>query len=186
MTKYARRPHLTPGQEQEIFPILDKALSLPFGKAILHKCPPSRADYLSRILNGERNRAGVESLTIYLPEDPLYGKGIYYHLVIEIHPKGLLVANVEEPPISLTWRIIECAATKKPVSLGGYKVLPAQAKLNRLKARHEEVRAIYIDCETKELKSGITNPEDMIVVDIDINPASPGVSLPAKGQKKKV
>lgn len=87
MTKYARRTALTTNQGLEIFPILDMALNLPFGKAVLHPCPTTRAEYLARILNGERYRNAVESLSTYLEENPFYGKGLYYNLVIEPRKK---------------------------------------------------------------------------------------------------
>lgn len=168
MTKYLNRPALTPGQEREIFPLLDAALNLPFGKAIVHLCSKSRADYLSRILNGERYRNAIESISAYTPDDPLYGKGVYYNLVIEAHTKGLLVANVEFPPITLTWYIIECAATKKPVVVSNYADRTIQSRLCKLKERHQELATIYYDIPSKTLKYAIPSPEEMIIVDIDM------------------
>lgn len=165
MTKYMNRPALTPSQEQEIFPLLDKALSLPFGKAIFYQCSKSRANYLTRTLNGEKYRNAIQSISTYLPSEPLYGKGLYYHLVIESRLRGVIIGNVESPPSTLTWRIIECAASRKPVSIAEYSSLTVLSRLNKLKERHEELRPIYI--QDNVLKYAIPDPEEMLIVDID-------------------
>lgn len=184
MTKYARRAALTPNQELEVFPVLDAALNLPFGKALLHPCPPSRADYLSRILNGERYRNAVESLSAYLEENPLYGKGLYYTLVIEPRKNGLLVANVENPPRTLTWYIIECAATKKPVVVP-YPDRTVQARLNKLKARHQEISHVYYKNTEKTLRYAIPSLEQMVIVDIDVE-GSGTVPPPSPEDRAKI
>jgi hypothetical protein len=171
MTKYARRTALTTNQGLEIFPILDMALNLPFGKAVLHPCPTTRAEYLARILNGERYRNAVESLSTYLEENPFYGKGLYYNLVIEPRKNGLLVANVENPPHTLTWYIIECAATKKPVVVP-YPAHTVQARLNKLRARHQEISPVYYKHAEKTLHYAIPSLEQMVIVDIDIEGSS--------------
>lgn len=163
--KYMNRPALTSQQESEIFPLLDSALQLPFGKAIVHQCSTSRAAYLSRILNGERYRNAIQSISMYTPEEPLYGKGLYYHLVIEPFTKGLLVAHVEVPPTSLTWRIIECAATKRSVDVSAYTAVTVNARLNKLRERHEEIRGIYLDGTC--LKHSAPSIEELVVVDVD-------------------
>lgn len=168
MAKYLNRPAITAQQESEIFPLLDAALSLPFGKAVLHKCTASRADYLSRILNGERYRNAILSLSTYTPNEPLYGKGLYHHLVIEPCERGLLVANVEFPPKTLTGLIVECAATGQPVSIEGYRFNTAAARLNRLKERHpQELGHIYPDANTACFHYSLPKVEELVVVDVD-------------------
>lgn len=180
--KYMNRPALTSQQEAEIFPLLDAALQLPFGKALVHQCTPSRAKYLSRILNGERYRNAIQSISMYTPEEPLYGKGLYYHLVIEPFAKGLLVAHVEVPPTSLTWHIIECAATKRPVDVSTYSPITVKTRLNKLRPRHEEIRGIYLD-ET-HLKHACPTTEELVVVDVDTGTGR--VSTPTPEQRAKI
>ena len=182
MGKYLNRPALTTGQETEIFPLLDAALQLPFGKGIIHKCSPPRADYLSRILNGERYRNAIESISMYTPDEPLYGKGLYYHLVIEPCSKGLVIANVENPPESLTWAIIQCAATKRPVDVSMYKLTTAKSRINKLVERHKELKGIFIDSDGF-MKCITPNPEELVIVDIDV--AGSTVPAPSPEQRAK-
>ncbi len=181
MSKYLNRPALTSGQGEEIYPLLDAALKLPFGKAIVHKCSKSRANYLSRTLNGERYRNAIESIAAYLPTEPLYGKGLYYHLVIEAFDKGLLIANVKAPPATLTWAIIQCAATKKPVDVSAYNPLTVKSRLCKLRERHEEVKKIFLEGNT--IKYAIVNAEELVIVDIDIGTNT--VPGPTREQRTK-
>lgn len=184
MTKYARKPALTESQECEIFPILDAALTLKHKQAILHKCPTPRSRYLSRILNGERYRNAILSISTYSSDNPLYGKGLYYNLVIEPCSKGLLVANVENPPNNITMEIIKCAATKKPVPLS-FPIIRVQSRLNKLKERHPtELGSIYIDAISQSLKYAVPLKEEMLIVDIDVNPAG-AVPTPTAEQRAK-
>lgn len=182
MTKYMNRPALTSQQESEIFPLLDSALKLPFGKAIVHQCSVSRAKYLSRILNGERYRNAIQSVSMYTPEEPLYGKGLYYHLVIEPFAKGLLVAHVEVPPTSLTWHIIECAATHQAVDVSSYTPVTVNTRLNKLRERHEEIRGIYLD--GTHLKHATPSLEELIVVDVDTGTGK--IPKPSPEQRAKI
>lgn len=170
MTKYMNRASLTVNQEEEIFPILDAAVQLPFGKAILHKCSPSRADYLSRVLNGERTRSAILSISTYTPDEILYGKGLYHHLVIEPSEQGLLVANVEYPPETVTSLIIQCAATQKPVSYGNFRPRTVTSRLTRLKERYpQELGHVYAAGEG--LFFAVPKVEELVIVDIDCNPS---------------
>jgi hypothetical protein len=164
--KYFNKPPIVPGQEREIFPIIDAALQLPYGKAIAYQCTKTRANYLYRIIQGERYRNAVESIATYTPDDYLYGRGLYYHLVPEVRSKGLILANVESPPNTVTWDIIRCAATKKPVEIT-VPVSTAQSRLNQLKVKFpNELGIIYI--KDNQLCYAIPSPEELIVVDIDI------------------
>ena len=180
--KYMNRPAITSGQEAEIFPLLDAALQLPFGKAIVHRCSPSRANYLSRILNGERYRNAIESLSMYTPDEPLYGKGLYYHLVIEQFSKGLLIANVEFPPETLTSAIIKCAATKQPVNVSAYKYTTVKSRINKLTERHKELKGLFAE-QDGFVKCAVLNPEELAVVDIDIGGQT--VNAPSPEQRAK-
>lgn len=182
MGKYLNRPTLTPQQEAEIFPLLDAALKLPFGKAIVHQCPKSRAAYLYRILNGERYRNAIQSISTYLPQEPLYGKGLYYNLIIETFNKGILIANAENPPPSVTWAIITCAATRKPVDISEYNLRTVASRLNKLRERHEELRPIYID--NAQLRWATPAPEELIIVDVDTGIGH--VATPTREQRAKV
>lgn len=169
MSKYINRNYMYPSQEAEIFPILDSALTLPFGKAIIHKCGQPRANYLSRILNGERYRNGILSISTYSPNEPLYGKGLYYHLVIETTTKGLIVANVENPVLTTTDQIIQCAAFHHPVAFT-CSINAASNRLTKLTERYPtELNSIYVDKNTNQFIYAIPKYEEMIIVDIDIN-----------------
>lgn len=184
MSKYIRRRPLTPIQEAEVIPMLDSAITLPFGKAIVHVCAKTRADYLSRILNGERHRNAILSLSTYSPGEPLYAKGLYYHLVIEPTAKGLLIANVENPPESITSKIIECAATRRPVALGEFSIKAVSLRLLKLKQRYlEELGNVYLNGTFLDC----ANPteEELIVVDIDVNPAG-AMPCPTKEDMAKL
>ncbi len=163
--KYMNKPPIVPGQEREIFPIIDAALQLPYGKAIAYQCPKTRANYLYRIIQGERYRNAIESTATYTSDDYLYGRGLYYHLVPEVRSKGLILANVENPPGTITWDIIKCVATKKPVEIT-VPLNTAQSRLNQLKAKFpNELGSIYIS--NGQLCYSIPSPEELIVVDID-------------------
>ena len=184
MSKYISRPYMYSSQEEEIFPLLDAAVTLPYGKALIHTCSQSRASYLSRILSGERYRNAILSLSTYTSSEPLYGRGLYYHLVIETTRKGLIIANVEQPPLTATDQLIQCAATKQPVK---FDCSPRTAtnRLIRLRERYpNELNALYIDSETKEFKYSLVKPEELIIVDIDVNTKSK-VPTPNEEQRAK-
>ena len=68
---------LTPQQEKEIFPLLDRILEKPPGSGIIKKCTIKRADYLCRMIQGVRYDNAVESIMCYEPNHPLYGLGSY-------------------------------------------------------------------------------------------------------------
>lgn len=182
--KYMNRSPLTDGQEAEAFPLLDAALALPFGKAIFYTCTKSRASYLARMLKGECYRNAIQSLSTYLPSEPLYGKGLYYHLVIETRPKGLVIANVEKPPVTLTQLIIQCAATGRPVENPGFSAVTIQSRLNKLKERYQEIRHVYFDRNVDQLRYAIPDPEEMVVVDIDSG--GEALSPPSQKQRAKI
>lgn len=185
MPKYLNKPAITAGQEAEIFPLLDAALQLPFGKAIVHKCSPTRANYLSRILNGERYRNAIESLSMYTPNEPLYGKGLYYHLVIEQFPKGLLIASVESPPETLTFAIIKCAATRQPVDISAYKFTTVQSRINKLRERHPELKGLFAE-QDGFVKCATLNQEEFVVVDIDVGGQKVRTPSPEHRAKQRI
>lgn len=169
--KYNKRLSLTPQQGAEIYPLLDKALQLPFNKAIVYPCSDTRADYLTRIIMGERYRNAVESIEIYTPEEPLYGKGLYYHVFPQPHSRGLILANVENPPATLTWMIIQCAAFKEDVTANGYAFGTVNSRLGKLRERYPDIiNPVYLEgTEPPVLKYGIPKPEEIIIVDIDVS-----------------
>lgn len=181
--KYSRRQSLTDQQALEIYPILDKALELPYGKAIVLPCTASRAEYLSRVITGEKHRNAIESIAIYSPGDFLYGKGLYYHIVADSHAKGLIVAHVEIPPDSLIMRIVRCAAEKQPVKyLTKYGT--ALSRLNRMKERyHEILGCVFIDEVSESFKHASIKEEELVVIDIDVNVAT--VPAPTKEERAK-
>lgn len=183
MNKYINKPAIVPGQEAEIFPLLDAALALPYGKAVVYQTTVKRANYLYRIIQGERYRNAIYSLATYASEEYLYGKGLYYHLVPEAHPKGLIIANLENPPGNLTWDIIRCAAIKKsvPIITG---VRQARSRLNQLKAKFPvELGPIYTDTTGSMFCYAIPSIEELVIVDIDVSEKLPN---PTDEQKAKV
>jgi hypothetical protein len=170
MPKYLNKPAIAPAQEKELYPLMDAALQLPFGKAIIYDCTITRSNYLRRVALGEQYRNAIASISTYTPEDPLYGKGLYYTLVIESHPKGLIIANIQNPPGNLTWDIIKCAASRKPVPIT-YSLITTTSRLNKLKDRHpNEIGSIYIDQTSSPpvLRYAVPNQEEIFIVDIDI------------------
>lgn len=183
--KYSRRQSLTEQQGAEIYPIIDRALELPFGKAIVFQCSATRANYLARVITGERARNAIESIVMYTPDDYLYGKGLYYHVIAEAHYKGLIVAHVENPPDSLVQRIIRCAATKSPVPYLT-KYTTAKSRLARMKERYPEILGpVYIDEINKSFHCAVVKEEELIVVDIDVNPAARTVPAPTEEERAK-
>jgi len=168
MSKYLSRAAITEGQEAEAFPLLDAALALPFGKAVFHECSKSRAAYLQRLLTGEIYRNAIQSISAYLPSEPLYGRGLYYHITVEHRSHGIIIAHLENPLITITWLIIKCAAERQPV-LVPHKAVTVQSRLNKLKERHQEIRHVYFDNKSNELRYAIPTTEEMVVVDIDVN-----------------
>lgn len=169
MPKYARKPALVQGQQQELYPLLDAALELPYGKAIVYETSPSRASWLYKTAMGERYRNAIESIAAYTSDDPLYGRGVYYHIVVDICSKGLVIANVENPPYALTWDIIRCAATRKPVTFTA-PAPTAHSRLKKLKERFpDQLGKIYIDASQQKFCWAVPNLEELIIVDIDVS-----------------
>jgi hypothetical protein len=182
--KYARKPHLVPAQERELYPLLDAALKLPYGKAIVHETSTSRANYLYRLATGVRYHNAIESLSIYQPDEMLYGHGVYFNLVIDRHPRGLVIAHIKNPPRTLTWDIIECAATKQPIP---FTVNPktAHSRLAKLKERFpEELGSIYIDQERQAFCYAIPTEEELIIVDVDVTPGTATLSVTPEQRAK--
>jgi hypothetical protein len=179
MPKYLRKPPLVPMQEMEIYPLMDGAMELPIGKALVYPCTPSRANYLVRIISGERYRNAISSIFTYSPGEPLYGKGLYYNLEVQAIPKGLLLAHVEAPLDSITWRIIQCAATKKAVPIAPYKYNRCLSRLNQLRLRNSE---LFIFIENDCFNWAAPSKEEMIVVDIDVK----GETVPPPTAEQKV
>jgi hypothetical protein len=179
-----RKTFLTPGQEQEITPLLDKLFTLPIGKALVYKCEPSRADYLSRMIVGLRYHSAIESLYMYSPGDPTYGKGLYSCVHAEVHEHGLVLALLEEPERTLTWRFIECLATGNSIELDN-PTATARSRFCRLRQKYPIFKNIWID-EGPPLmvRYAKDQPEKTFVVDIDIDPTSDNVPSPSARKNK--
>jgi len=169
-----KRSALTPQQEREIYPLLDRALELPYGKAIVYPCAPTRAEYLTRVITGERHRSAIEAIASYPPDDPLHGVGLFGKIWVEPHPKGLVLANLNEPRETLAWLLIQCAATKKPHQLHNtYGV--SVSRLNRFKERYPEIMGpVWVDPGPPVVaRFGEPDPEELVIVDIDVQPDRP-------------
>ena len=171
MGKYLNRQPLYSTQENEIYTILDAAIQLPYGKAVVYPCSKKRAVYLANYLHGEQYRNAISSISTYPPDHMLYGRGLYYNLVIEPREKGVLVANIMYPPDNTTWQIIRCFATQKPVHFTDTPV-KVNSRLNKLKERHPELKALYVSPDNLEIRCANTTEEELIIVDID-----PGVGV---------
>src|SRR5574343_1460276 len=182
MTKYMNRQPLSPTQESEIYPILDAAVQLPFGKGIIYPCTKKRAVYLTNCLQGEQYRNAIASVSTYPSDHMLYGKGLYYNLVIEPRERSILVAHLQYPPETSTWQIIRCLATQQPVKFTD-KYTRVASRLNKLKERHPELKALYVDIAKSEIKYATITEEEFIIVDVDIGDAT--VKRPSPEQRAK-
>lgn len=164
---------LTPQQEAEIYPIIDRALDQPPGKGILYKCTAKRADYLARMIQGVRYDSAIESIEMYSPDDPLYGLGSYSHLWVEPHDQGLLATNLPAPHETTMWRLIQCAASQEPVELPGVTINYARQLLIRKQKKYAGVMNHIYVVEGERwpvARYGLCDEEELLVVDIDINP----------------
>jgi len=172
---------LTPQQEAEIYPILDKALELPPNKGVLHKCTVKRADYLTRMIQGLRYDSAIESIVMYKPDHALYGLGIYSRLWVEPHEQGLLATSLVEPPVNLMWQMIQCAAHQVPVPLVNTSDRDrmqhitynrARQRLARAQKKYPDImNAVYItEGDPPTAMYGVVTPEEILVVDIDKKP----------------
>lgn len=165
---------LTPQQESEIYPILDRALDQPQGKGVLYKCTAKRADYLTRMIQGLRYDSAIESIEMYRQGEPLYGLGSYANLWVEPHDQGLLATNLSEPYVNLMWRLIQCAAHQKTVELPDVSFNRARQRLARAQRKYPGImNRVYIsnDDPWPTAKFGDITPEEVLVVDIDLNPS---------------
>ena len=165
---------LTPQQEAEIYPVLDKALELPPNKGVLHKCTVKRADYLTRMIQGMRYDSAIESIVMYEPGHALYGLGSYSCLWVEPHERGLLATNLESPPVNLMWQMIQCAAHHMPVQLPNTTYNRVRQRLARAQKKYPDImNAVYItEGDPPTACFGIVTPEEVLVVDIDMKPDS--------------
>ena len=158
-------------QESEIFPLLDRTLSLPHGKALVYECSPSRANYLERMITGLKYENAIESIQMYSPGDPLYGQGNYANIWAEQHLRGLVVAHLDAPRDTLPWRLIQCAAHKQTVPLQNTHGT-ARSRLDRFRKRHPDVMGhLWIDPGPPiAVRYGEPSVEELVVVDIDVDP----------------
>lgn len=163
---------LTPQQEAEIYPILDKALELPPNKGVLHKCTVKRADYLTRMIQGIRYDSAIESIVMYKQGHALYGLGSYSCLWVEPHEQGLLATSLSAPLINLMWQLIQCAAHHLPVELSNTTYNRARQRLARAQKKYPDImNAVYItEGDPPTAMFGVVTPEEILVVDIDMKP----------------
>lgn len=175
---------LTKAQEREIYPILDKAMELEAGKAVLHKCTAKRADYLVRIIQGLRYDTAIESIQMYEPNHPLYGSGMYGTLWVETMEQGLVATTLPEPYDNLMWRLIQCAATQKTVPLVG-RPGSARQRLIRAQKKYPDIMgSLWVQNNPFEVHYAEAGEEELIIVDIDLKPAAP-LENPTPEQKAR-
>lgn len=162
---------LSEQQEQEIYPLLDEVLELELGKALLYKCVPSRANYLTRIIRGLRYDLAMESIVTYEENHPLYGQGVYASLWAEPHPKGLLLTVLEEPHVTLVWKLIQCRATKESIEIDenfGH----IKQRLTRAKKKYPEIMGgLWVENTVPPTAHYQPAPKASVIIDIDVNPA---------------
>ena len=165
---------LTAQQESEIYPLLDRASELPLGKGVFHKCSITRANYLSRIIRGLRYNTAVESILIYEAGSPLHGIGIYGHLWVEPHNKGLLITNLIVPYDNSMWRLIQCAASQLPINLDVDRNTVRQ-RLSRMQKKYPNImgRVWLTDDKPAIAHYADISTEELIIVDIDLKPNCP-------------
>lgn len=161
---------LKPQQELEIYPLLDRVLELPVGKAILHECTLQRANYLTRIIKGLRYDLAIESIVTYDSTSPFYGLGVYANIWIEAHTRGLLITVLADPADSTMWRIIKCRATEEPQQLEATMAVVNQL-LFRVKKKYPEIMSDLWAIKNNPIIINYAKKEkEQIIVDIDINP----------------
>ena len=163
---------LTPQQELEIYPLLDQVLELPVGKALLHKCAPPRANYLTRIIKGLRYESAIESIAIYDSTNPLYGQGVYANVWVEPHERGLLITILAIPADSPSWSIIQCRADEETKELNSTLSATRQS-LTRMQKKYPEIMgSVWVLNDDGQPVARYTQKNiDQSIVDIDINPA---------------
>jgi len=174
---------LTPQQESEIYPLLDSVLELQVGKAVLHKCTPKRANYLTRIIQGLRYDSAIESLITYDSTSPLYGQGVYANIWVEPHARGLLITTLTSPAETAMWRIIQCCATREPQELGT-TLGAARQRLQRAKKKYPEIMNKLWITDNPPTVCCSQKDKEQLVVDIDINPAG-GIPKPTQDDVAK-
>ena len=178
---------LTPQQCNEIYPLLDKVLALPFGKAIVYPCAPGRADYLDRVITGMRYETAIESIEMYTPDDPLHGKGSYANIWTELCEQGLLLAHLDAPKDTLAWRLIQCAATRRPQDLSDFIFPTARSRLHRYQKTYPSIMGpLWIEYgPPMQVQYAEKSTEELAVVDIDVDPSRKHVPAPTEQEKAK-
>ena len=163
---------LAPALESEIYPLLDRALMLPYGKALIYPCSHSRGNFLERVITGIKYENAIESIEMYAPDEPLYGMGQYANIWAENNEKGLLLAHLDAPRDTLAWRIIRCAATKQPQPVT-HAVNTTRTRLHRFRSRYPKLMSkLWIEPGPPTvIRYGEPSAEELAVVDIDVNPA---------------
>jgi hypothetical protein len=139
------------------------------------------------MIQGLRYDSAIESIQIYPPGHPLYGQGLYAYLWVEVQPKGLLATKLAQPHDSVMWRLIQCAANHSTVSLDeGTKFGQARVRLARAQKKYPEImNNLYLtNDEPIMVRYGEPCVEEMVVVDIDLDPARP-IPEPTAEQKAK-
>lgn len=165
---------LSKQQELEIYPLLDKVLELPPGKAILRECSTSRADYLSRMIKGIIYNTAIESIEMYDDKHPLYGLGSYGKIWAEPHERGLLVSRLTAPLLTLPWQLIQVAAFHQKTQLVEPKIGRCRQRLARFQRKYPEIMNnvwISADSDPPEAYYGELPTEQTLVVDIDVDPS---------------
>jgi len=159
---------LTEQQEREIYPLLDQVLELPFGKAVLRRCTPGRADYLARHIKGFIWESAIESMQMYEPGHPLYGKGSYATIWAEAHEQGLLVTRLQHLPNVLGWQLIQVAATKEPYYFAPTPIGRVRQVLIRMQRKYPDIMGqVWVDAESLSIYYG-EKATDTVIVDIDV------------------
>lgn len=160
---------LTPQQETEIYPLLDQVLELPVGKAILHKCTLSRANYLTRVIQGLRYDLAVESIVTYDSTSPLYGQGVYANIWVEPHERGLLITTLDNPAETIMWKIIKCRATEEFQQFEA-TISAVRQRLSRVQKKYPEIMGMLWVSDNPPTIHYSQNDKKQTIVDIDINP----------------
>ena len=172
---------LTRQQELEIYPLLDSVLELQVGKAILYKCEPARANYLTRMIQGLRYDSAVESILTYDNTSPLYGQGSYANIWVEPHERGLLITTLPSPADTVMWRIIQCRATEKSQQLET-SIAMARQRLFRAQKKYPEILGkLWITDGNPPIMHYAQGIKEQTIVDIDIDP---GGNMPPLTQEQ--
>jgi hypothetical protein len=95
---------------EEVESNFDRVLESETG-AIIYAVPPQRAEYLCRQARFIKDEAALESTQLYSPDNPYYGRGMYWSIRFRQvkNPSGVLFTLTSEVELTDSQRLINAA-----------------------------------------------------------------------------